>query len=269
MVTVIILTRNAAQLLPAAIASVKWADQLVIVDNGSTDDTLKIAKQADATIVTATDFPPNFSGLRNQGLAAAKGEWIFYLDVDERVTADLTAEIKTIITQNRPGVWQVARQNIILGQPVRYPAFWPDYVIRLFHKDQITSWQGAVHEQPQYKGQLQTLKGFLIHLTHRDIDSMVIKSLDWANIDAKLRFESNHPPMAAWRFIRIIFSELWYQGIVRKGFFNGNVGTIDAILQAFSLYLSYVKLWQLQQQPSIEEKYRQLDQQLIKKDFNY
>lgn len=268
MLSVVILTKNSAQFLPACLSSVKFADQIVVVDSGSTDQTIEIAKGANAKVV---NYKPinvfNFSEARNLGLEAVSGEWVFYLDVDERVLEPLAEEIKAVIGEAKDGAWQVARRNIILGQEVHYPAFWPDYVIRLFKKASLKNWQGDVHEQPQFSGQLKTLTNPLVHLTHRDIDSMVLKSLDWANIDAKLRLDAKHPPMTGWRFLRIMLTETWHQGVVRRGFFNGTVGIIDALLQVFSLYLSYVKLWQLQQKPSLAEKYDQIDQQLIKSDF--
>ena len=98
---------------------------------------------------------------------------------------------------------------------------------------------------------------------------MVLKSLSWANIDAKLRVDANHPQMTGWRFLRILFTELWNQGIKRRGFFNGTVGVIDALLQVFSMYISYVKLWQLQRKETLEETYQKIDQQLLKSNFRY
>ena len=96
---------------------------------------------------------------------------------------------------------------------------------------------------------------------------MVLKSLGWANIDARLRLDAGHPPMSPLRFIRILITETWNQGVIRQGFFNGSVGTIDALIQTFSLLLSYAKLWQLQQKVPLSEKYKQIDKKLIENGF--
>lgn len=270
MLSVIILTGNSQKLIEACLKSVSFADEIILVDDSSTDQTVEIGQKMNAKIVQYDRSAGyNFSEARNLGLKNVKGDWVLYLDSDERILEPLKNEILQIVSTDSPGAWQVSRRNIILGQEVRYAAFWPDYVIRFFRKESLTKWQGDVHEQPVFNGPLSSFKNPLLHLTHRDIDSMVRKSLDWANIDANLRLSAGHPPMSGWRFLRIVMTEMWQQGIVRRGFFNGTVGVIDSLLQVFSLYISYVKLWQLQQKPSLDEKYQNIDQKLIDNNFQY
>ena len=96
---------------------------------------------------------------------------------------------------------------------------------------------------------------------------MVLKNLKWSIIDAKLRLESGHPKMVGWRFLRIFFTEFFYQGIIRRGFFSGTIGVMDAIIQTFSLFTTYVRLWEMQQSQTIEEKYQKLDEELVKNNF--
>ncbi|QQG43521.1 MAG: glycosyltransferase family 2 protein [Candidatus Daviesbacteria bacterium] len=270
MLSVIIITKDEEKMIKACLSSVKWADEIVVVDDGSTDDTIKIAKAEGAKIVSSPQITEkDFSRLRNLGLQEAKGDWILYVDADERVLKPLKEEIQNILTKEGSGAWAISRRNIILGAEKKYPAFWPDYVIRLFKRVSLQCWQGKVHESPKFSGKLAKLENSFLHLTHRDIDSMVLKSLDWANIDARLRYDSGHPPMSSWRFLKILFSEIFNQGILRQGFFNGTVGVIDSLLQAFSLYISYVKLWQLQQKKSLQETYDDIDKKLIQNEFNF
>lgn len=106
-------------------------------------------------------------------------------------------------------------------------------------------------------------------MTHRNLDQIVLKSLEWSKIDAKLRMDSRHPKMSGWRFFRIFLSEVFNQGVLRKGFFNETIGIMDALLQAFSMYMSYVRLWEMQQSESMDEKYNDLDQKLINNSFRY
>lgn len=268
MISVLIIIKNQAELIETCLKSVSWAGEVVVVDTGSTDQTIERAKKMGAKVFEYKGSEQNFSSWRNFGLTKITGDWLFALDSDERVLADLAAELQDIDRNNADLVaWKVARRNIILGKELKYGAFWPDYVIRFFKTDHLKGWHGLVHEQPDFDGDLGTLKHSLIHLTHRDIDSMIIKSLDWAQYDAKLRLQSNHPPMSGWRFLRIMVTETWKQGITRGGFFGGTEGVIDALLQVFSMYISYVKLWQLQHKPSLAETYKDIDRKLLRDGF--
>lgn len=154
---VIILTRNDQQWLPAALESAKWADQIVVVDDGSTDQTLKIARQYTDKIVELKQYEEqiDFSQKRNVGLEKISTDWVFYLDSDERILATLKEEISQILNSKTVEVaWAVPRRNVILGEEKSYSAFWPDYVIRLFKRSALRQWSGKVHEQPEFDGQL-------------------------------------------------------------------------------------------------------------------
>ncbi|KKQ67253.1 MAG: Glycosyl transferase family 2 [Candidatus Daviesbacteria bacterium GW2011_GWA2_38_24] len=268
MISAIVLTKNEEKMIQTCLESIKWVDEIIVVDNGSTDKTLEEVQKYTEKIYQSDK--PSFAERRNLGLSKAKGNFILCVDADERVTHDLKTEILEKVNSSFEEVaWDTPRRNIILGEEKRYKPFWPDYVTRLFKREFLKGWVGDVHEYPEFDGKHGKLKNALLHLTHRDIDSMVLKSLSWANIDAKLRVDANHPQMTGWRFLRILFTELWNQGIKRRGFFNGTVGVIDALLQVFSMYISYVKLWQLQRKETLEETYQKIDQQLLKSNFRY
>ncbi len=142
-------------------------------------------------------------------------------------------------------------------------------MIRYFRKDQFKTWIGKVHEYGTFDGNLGYTKNSMLHLTHRDVDQIVLKSLNWSNIDAKLRLDVHHPTMTGWRFLRIFVTEIFEQGIKRKGFFNGTIGVMDSLLQAFSLYITYVRLWQLQQPKPLDQVYNDLDKKLIEDNFKF
>ncbi len=268
MISVVIIAKNEQELLVGALDSVKWADEVVVIDNDSTDDTAKIAKEHGALVFKTSS--KTFSDIRNFSLEKITGEWVLFVDADERVLADLHQEIVEIIGSTpSSAAWAIPRRNIILGEEKKYAAFWPDYVIRLFKREKLKGYHGDVHEQPTYEGELGKIKSPFLHLTHRDIDSMVLKSLSWSNIDANLRLQAGHPPMTGIRFLRILVTEIWNQGIIRRGFFNGTVGVIDSLLQVFSLYISYVKLWQLQRSEPLAKTYATIDKKLKESDFKY
>jgi hypothetical protein len=268
MLSVVIIARNEERLIKGCLESVKWADEIVVIDNGSTDKTLSIVNNYTERIYKTS--ANNFSEIRNMAINKVKGEWLLFVDADERVLKGLREEIQELISGSpNENAWAISRRNIVLGSEVRYAAFWPDYVIRLFKTHKLKGYRGDIHEQPQYEGELGYLKSSFLHLTHRDIDSMVLKSLSWANIDARLRFQAHHPKMNGLRFLRIILTEIWNQGVIRRGFFNGTVGTIDSLVQVFSMFLSYAKLWQLQRSEDLDQSYSKIDKELERSNFQY
>lgn len=267
MLSVIVVVKNEENRIKACLESVKWADEIIIVDNGSTDKTLDIAKNYTDKILEFKD--QDFAELRNKAIKQVQGEWVLYVDADERILSDLRTEVTELMKSDRYSAYAISRKNIIFGEEVKYGPFWPDWVIRLLKRDDFENWVGEIHEYPKFKGKLGYTKASLLHLTHRNVDQVVQKSLAWSNIDANLRLKSKHPKMSAWRFLRIFITEIFNQGILRKGFFNGTVGIIDSLLQVFSMYLTYVRLWQLQQPKKIDETYNDLDEELIKNNFQY
>lgn len=267
MISVIVLTKNEENRIQACLESVKWADEIIVVDSGSEDKTLEIAQKYTNKVFPFKDL--TFDTLRNNAAREARGDWILYVDADERVLSSLKREIEALITLNDCSAYALSRRNIIFGQEVSYGPYKKDWVIRLLKKDDFEEWIGKVHEYPKFKGKLGYCKNSLLHLTHRDIDQIVFKSLEWSKIDANLRFNSNHPKMSGWRFLRIFATEIFNQGVLRKGFFNGTIGVMDSILQAFSMYITYVRLWQLQQPSSPSSIYDDIDHDLIKNKFDY
>lgn len=264
MISVVIITKNEQDRIKVCLESVTWADEIIVLDNGSSDKTTDIARKYTDKVFFFNDL--DFASIRNKGMEKATNDWVFYVDADERVLSNLKTEILEIIRSSQYSAIALSRKNIIFGQEVKYGPFWPDWVIRLLKKDDFEEWVGKIHEYPKFKGKLGYSKNSLLHLTHRNIDQVVLKSLEWSKIDAKLRLQSNHPKMSGWRFLRILFSELFNQGILRKGFFVGTVGFIDSILQTFSLFMSYVRLWEMQQKP-LNEVYDEIDKKLLENNF--
>jgi hypothetical protein len=267
MLTVIVITKNEENMIKACLESVKWVDEIIVADNGSTDETLNIAKKYTDNIVKFEG--QDFAGLRNKALEKASGDWVLYVDSDERVLEPLKEEIGKLMEENAKSAYAISRKNIIFGKAVSYGPYKKDWVIRLFKRSEFDKWEGKVHETPKFNGKLGYTKNSFLHLTHRDLDQIVLKSLSWSHIDAKLRLDVKHPTMSGWRFLRIFLTETFNQGVMRKGFFNGTVGVMDSMLQVFSMYMSYVRLWELQQTKSLDETYKDIDKKLLENGFKY
>lgn len=266
-ISVIVISKNEESMIKTCLLSLKWADEIVLIDNGSTDKTAEIAKSEGARVIKFES--DDFSKTRNKGMEEVRGDWVLYVDADERVLKPLREEVINLVNFSKYCAYAISRKNIIFGYPVKYGPYKKDWMVRLFKKDKFETWVGKVHEYGKFHGKLGYTKNSLLHLTHRDLDHFMSKALEWSKIDAKLRLEAGHPKMTAWRFIRILKTETFVQLFGRKGLFGGTVGVIDAILQVFSFFMTYVRLWEMQQKPSLPEQYKQIDKKLLENDFEY
>ena len=245
--SVIVIAKDEEKLIKDCLESVReLADEIIVLDTGSTDRTIEIAKEKKAKIFSYKGEEMNFSAWRNEALKKATGDWVFYLDADERITPALKSEIESVL-RGKILAYAIPRQNYYLGKAVRFGGSYPDYVKRLFKRENHKGWKGKLHEEPLYKGELGHLKNPMIHLTHRDLFSMVEKTNKWSKIEAKLLYDAGHPKMVWWRFLRIMLTEFWYRGIKLQGFRDKDVGFIEVIFQVFSRFMTYAKLWEIQQ----------------------
>ncbi len=243
---VIIIAKDEEEKIEGCLKSVLWADEIVVVDTGSEDGTLDICNRYPVKIVKC--LYGKYSHWRNFGLKAVKSEWILYVDADERVSDGLKLEIQTVVGKNinNAGCYAIPRRNIILGKEMHYGGWWPDYVKRLFPRSRLLKWVGDLHEEPKYRGDIKHLKNPLIHQKHSNLFEMVEKTNIWSDTEAELLFDSGHPKMVWWRFIRIMASELWLRLFKLKGFKDGPEGIIYAFYQMYSRFITYAKLWELQ-----------------------
>lgn len=265
--SIVVIAKNEEDLIENCLKSCEFGDELIVIDNGSTDKSAEIAKSIGARVVKFESM--DFSKTRNKGMEESKSDWVLYVDSDERVLKPLKEEILNIINNTEFSAVALSRKNIIFGQEVNYGPYKKDWVIRLFKKDQFETWVGKVHEYGKFKGKLGYSKNSLLHLTHRDLDHFILKSLDWSKIDAKLRLDANHPKMTKWRFIRILITEFYSQLIKRRGLFGGTAGIIDSVLQVFSFYMTYARLWEMQQKEPLNQTYENIDKKLLENGFEF
>jgi hypothetical protein len=233
-ISVIILVGGSYEksLLEKCLESVSWCDETVKIET----DNLK----------------GSFSDWRNLGAKKAQGNWLFYVDSDEEVTGRLREEIEKKIKGANCSAYAIPRKNIFLGHEMHWGGWSPDYVLRLFKKDNFKGWKGDLHEQPKINGAISHLKNPLIHTSHRDLAEMVEKTNNWSEIEAGLLFRSKHPRMNFFRFFSAGFREFWYRAVLKLGFLDGTVGIIEIIYQIYSRLITYSKLWELQLRRSSE-----------------
>jgi glycosyltransferase involved in cell wall biosynthesis len=286
LLTAIIIAKNEEVKLPDCLESIKWVNEIILIDSGSTDKTVEIAKKYKAKIFEV--MTGSYSDWRNKGLAKATGDWVFYIDADERCSSELKQEIYNIIrhseldsgsasksgtgksriyhkgtshfvvspSQARHDVthtftdrfiaYAIPRKNIILGREFKHGGQWPDYQKRLFKRTALKKWSGDLHEQPVIDGKLGHMVSPIIHIKHDNLSDMVTKTNKWSHIEAENLLKSGHPQMVWWRFIRIMMTEGWVRLIKQKGILDGVEGIIYSIYQMWSKFISYGKLWELQ-----------------------
>lgn len=244
MLSAVIIVKNEEKHITDCLKSLDFTDENIVVDTGCEDKTIELASKLKATITEC--FTGSYSDWRNKGLKKARGEWILYVDADERVTKELKTEIGKVIKSKDFSVYAIPRRNIILGKEMRYGGWWPDYVKRLFIKKDLVKWVGDLHEEPKFKGQISHLKSPLMHLKHDNIFDMMEKTNKWSEIEAKLLYDSDHPKMTWWRFFRVMATELWYRLIIKAGILDGVEGVIYSIYQMWSKFVTYAKLWEMQ-----------------------
>lgn len=242
-ISAIIIVLNGEKLLPDCIDSLKFCDEILVVDGGSVDKTVLVAKELGARVIQGTS--ESFAEQRNIGLSHAKGEWVLYVDVDERVSPELQNHILDRIKNNTVDTaYTVQRKNFYLGN---HP--WPkiELLERVFKKNALKGWYGKLHESPKITGSVGNLQGFLFHYTHQDLATMVEKTNVWSEIEAELRYKNKHPHMVSWRFFRVMLTA-WYDSYIKQaGWKAGTAGVVESIYQAFSIFITYAKLWELQQ----------------------
>jgi len=248
-ISAIVLTRNEEEIIADCLESIKWVDEIVIVDNASTDDTLKITKKFKVDKIVETGDKNTFSERRNQGAKEAKNDWLLYVDSDERVTPVLRNEIEKTIEDKESGfaAYAIPRRNIRLTKELHFGGWWPDYVVRLIKKDKLKVWKGDLHEQPEIEGEIGYLKEALVHFSHRgSLENKLQNTINWSKIEAQKLYEAGHPPMTIPRFLSATWREFYFRMIKKQAFRDGTEGVIEAFYQVFSVFISYARLCELQ-----------------------
>jgi glycosyltransferase involved in cell wall biosynthesis len=246
MLSAIVITKNEEQMIGDCLKSLKFADEKILIDTGNTDKTNVIATKLGWKIFTS--HGTNFSDFRNDGLSHAKGEWILYLDADERLTPESISEVQKTITDFVPdtGVFALPRTNYYLGKNLKYGGWGDEYIIRLFKRTHLSGWKNPLHEEPVFTGAVKKLTQPFIHISHRDLTSMLKKTIQYTDYEAQLRFNSGHPHMTWWRFFRVMFTEFYHRFVQLSAWKDGTVGVIEGLYQVFNMFIIYARLWELQ-----------------------
>ncbi|MBU1323021.1 glycosyltransferase family 2 protein [Patescibacteria group bacterium] len=243
--TVIILTHNSSELIQACLKSVKIADEIIVIDDLSTDKTLAIAQKFPVKVFSRQ--LDNFAAQRNFAISKATMPWVLFLDSDERVPLKLFSEIKTAISVDTYSAYRIKRLNYFFNKAVRHGGYWPDWQTRLFKVKDWQKFTGAVHETPHFSGRLGDLENHLIHFSHRNLAEGLEKSLIWTKKEAEEFIKAGHPPITWWRIVKVMVWEFCFRYFKKLGFLDGYVGFIESLIQTVNRFFVYQQIWEIQQ----------------------
>ncbi len=251
-ISVILATFNEEKNIKDCLESIcHLADEIIIVDGTSTDRTIEIAKKYTDKIFIREN-PPMFHLNKQIAIDKATGEWILYLDADERVSKELGTEILSVIkNKNYTGYW-IPRKNIIFGRWIKNSFWYPDYQLRLFKQGAAHLPCKSVHEQPKLTGKAVYLKNPLIHHNYRTISQFVHK-LDTLYTENDARVYLAQKKKIFWYdAIRFPANEFLATFFAREAYKDGLHGLVLSILQSFSSFVTFAKIWEQQGFPEIQ-----------------
>lgn len=243
-ISAVLIVKDSAESLRRCLESVTWCDEIVIMDSGSTDTTLDIAREFTDKIFVNTDWQ-GYGPQRQLAQAKASSEWIFMIDADEQVTPELKTSIQKIVTENdQSAVYATPRLSWVFGRFIRHCGWYPDYVIRLYPAARGRYGDDRVHEKVYYNEgtQLKYLNGDLLHFTYRDMEHYLVKSAQYAAAWAEQRQARGKRASLLQGIVHGIgcFIKMY---LLRAGFLDGKQGLLLSLLSAHSTFVKYADLW--------------------------
>lgn len=245
--SVVLAVHNEEANLKSCLESVKeLADEFVVVDGGSQDKTVEIAKKYGAKIIQ-TDNPPNFHINKNKAIDASSGDWILQLDADEVVTEELRNEIKQTISKERSynGYW-IKRKNFFLGKFLTKGGQYPDYTLRLYKKGKGRLPAKSVHEQAEVSGKVGYLKHPLLHLRDKNFSIYILRFNRYTDLLAK-EMADERVKVNVLSFAKFIFFKplVWFlKAYIRhRGYLDGFPGFVFALFSSLRFPVAFFKLY--------------------------
>jgi len=234
-----VITRDAAAQLAECLASASFAGEIVVVDSGSRDDTVEIARRFGARIIVREWT--GFGAQKNFAVGQADNDWVLCLDADERVTPELAAAIATALAAPRAAAYSMARRNRFLGRWLRHGEGYPDWNTRLFDRRRARWTDDPVHEHVVADGAVARLAGDLLHQSAESLDAYIAKQNRYTTLQA----EAMHARGERAGIAQLVLSPLvrfvrFY--LVKLGFLDGVAGFAHIAIGSFASFLKYAKL---------------------------
>jgi glycosyltransferase involved in cell wall biosynthesis len=245
--SVAIITFNEEANLPRTLESLGGAGEIVVVDSGSTDATLEIARSFGARVF---EEPwKGFAAQKNSAIAHAAGDWVLSLDADEEVSPELAHEIQELLAGEPSfSAYRIPRLNHFLGKPLRHGGYWPDPKLRLFRRGSAQFAERPVHETLQATGPVGRLKSPLLHHCYPTLEEYVEHMNRYSSAGAKLLAASGRAsqslPAFVWNALLNPAATFAYNYFFRLGFLDGREGLLQHLNHSVYIHWKFVKAWQ-------------------------
>ncbi|MBT4731918.1 glycosyltransferase family 2 protein [Candidatus Woesearchaeota archaeon] len=229
--SVVIISKNEEKFIADAVKSALFADEVLVLDSGSIDDTCVIAQQLGARVLHQDWL--GFGAQKNKAVELAKNDWVFVLDSDERITLELQLEILSTLKNPTVDGYHTARLNNFFGKNIRHCGLYPDYSIRLFNRQRGRFNDVSVHESVQIQGKTDKLKNHMPHLAFNTVSEFTDKQRKYAKLSQKKKNLIKAFISPIWTFLKIY--------IFRLGFLEGWRGFVIAKVYAQYTFWKYYK----------------------------
>ncbi len=245
MLSIIVITKNESQHIDRCLKSVSWADEIIIFDSGSTDNTVEIFKKY-TTHVYETDWP-GFGHQKQRALDKTTGDWVLSIDADEKVSEKLRTEIQLAMQQSDIYGFEIPRLSSYCGKQIKHGGWWPDYVLRLFQKKHGKFSNSLVHERVIVNAKITRMVNPLLHESYVSLEEVLSKTNSYSTLGAKMLFEKGEDSSFSKAILRAIWT-FFRTYIIKTSFLDGEQGFMLAISNAEGTYYKYAKLHMLNQQ---------------------
>jgi len=254
LLSVVIVTLNEEETLARTLASVAWAEEIVVVDSGSTDRTAEIARSYGARVIEREW--PGFAAQKNYAIAQCSGTWVLSLDADEELTPELQQQIQTLLTSNPPvDAFYLKRRNYFLGRWIRHGGFYPDAKLRLFRRNTTNSMltprftERAVHETIAFNGKAGTMDFDLIHHAYPTLTHYIEHMNRYSSLGAEILAARGRTSSSWIAFVLNVWVVPQYMFqwnyFFRLGFLDGREGLLLHLYHAVYTSWKYAKAWEL------------------------
>jgi glycosyltransferase involved in cell wall biosynthesis len=244
--SVVLITLNEAANLPRTLTSIQWAQEIVVVDSGSSDETLEIARQAGARVF---EEPwKGFGAQKNSAIDRATGDWVLSLDADEEISPELAGELQTLLAGDPPySAYRIPRLNHFLGRPLRHGGYWPDLKLRLFRRGAARFEDRRVHESMQSTGPVGMLKNPLLHHCYPTLEDYIEHMNRYSSAGAEMLVAAGRAPRSlpafAWTGLINPAATFLYNYLFRLGFLDGREGLLQHLNHSVYIHWKYCKAW--------------------------
>lgn len=244
MLSVVVLTKNEEENIRGCLETVSFADEVLVIDAHSTDKTVTIAQNLGAKVIQH-EIMDDFAAVRNFALSKAQGDWVLFVDADEKVTAELANEITSVATTPRLPYtgYFIRRLDYAFGKLLHYGETGQVWLLRLAKKD-AGKWQRRVHEEWKISGSLGQLENPLWHYSHPDVEGFIEKINRYSTLDAQEFFEQGRRESLLRIFINPL-GKFLQNYLIKQGFRDGVEGFIFAAIMSIHSFLTRTKLWLL------------------------